>query len=231
MILYDLSWGLFPGRVTIYLAEKGTIPLEKRETWDPQSSSLDLGAVKAISPSEKVPVLVTRDGAAITQSRAILEYLEECFPEPNLIGVTPLERARTRELLDVLNEAAIHFATWCQHISPIFVGRLQQRADAGAQGRTDYFRSLELLERMAANGPFLSGERLTIADCVLGATFRFTEGLYGVQVPASATRLREIYGRLQRRPSMSVPPFPAVLQKAAVGLDGPSMETISHDRD
>jgi glutathione S-transferase len=230
MILHDLSWGLFPGRVTIYLAEKGSIPLERRDTWDSQSSSLDLEAVKAINPSGKVPVLVTPDGTAITQSRAILEYLEECFPEPSLIGPTPLERARTRELLDILDEAAVHFATWCQHISPIFIGRVEQVADAGMQGRTDYFRSLELLERMAATGPFLRGERLTIADCVLGATFRFTEGLYGVQVPPSATRLGEIYGRLKRRASMSMPPFPADLQKAALGLDGATKEKTSDDR-
>jgi hypothetical protein len=38
------------------------------------------------------------DGSALTESLAIIEYLEECYPEPPMIGRSALERARVREL-------------------------------------------------------------------------------------------------------------------------------------
>jgi glutathione S-transferase len=228
MILFDLSWGLFPGRVTTYLAEKGILAVERRETWNEGTQFLDLDQVKEISPTGKVPLLVTEEGTPITQSRAILEYLEERFPEPNLIGVTPVERAGTREMMDVLDEAATHFATWCQHASPIFIGRVLQMPGAAEQGRTAYFRQLDLLNRMASDGPYLGGNRLTMADCVLVATIRFAEGLYGVRVPASAGRLQGIYDRIRVRPSMAAPVFPQALRIAADGLDKPKLEEQRH---
>jgi glutathione S-transferase len=219
MILHDLSWGLFPGRVTIYLAEKGSIAVDRRDTWDEAAMFLDLGEVRKVSPTGKVPVLVTEEGAAITESRAILEYLEDRFPEPNLIGATPAERARTRELLDVLDQAATHFATWTQHGSPIFIGRVEQIEGAAAQARSAFFEQIFVLDRMAGSGPFLGGDRLTLADCVLAATLRFAEGLYGVRLPDAAERLRVIYRQLSARPSMRPPPFPHALTAAAQGLD------------
>jgi glutathione S-transferase len=228
MILFDLSWGLFPGRVSIYLAEKGTIHVERRETWNEGKQFLDLNRVREFSPAGKVPLLVTEDGTPITQSRAILEYLEERFPEPNLIGMTTIERAGTREMMDVLDEAATHFASWCQHASPIFTGRVEQISGAAAQGRAAYFAQLDLLNRMASEGPYLSGDRLTMADCVLMATVRFAEGLYGVVLPESAGRLQGIYERLRVRPSMAAPSFPEALRQAADGLDTPKLEKQRH---
>jgi glutathione S-transferase len=225
MILYDLSWGLFPGRVTIYLVEKGSLELERRDTWNDATSTLELGRVRTISPAGKVPILITDEGVAVTQSRAILEYLEERFPEPNMLGSSLLERARTRELMDILDEAATHFATWCQHASPIFIGRVEQIEGAGVQARRDYFRTLALLDRMASPGPFLTGARLTLADCMLGATLRFAAGLYGVQLPAENEQLGAIYDRLLLRPSMAPPRFPAALVSAASGLDRRARET------
>jgi glutathione S-transferase len=219
MILHDLSWGLFPGRVTIYLAEKGGIAVELRDTWDEAAMFLDLDEVRKVSPTGKVPVLVTEEGVALTQSRAILEYLEDRFPEPNLIGATPAERARTRELLDVLDQGATHFATWTQHGSPIFIGRVEQIEGAASAARAAYFEQIGVLERMASAGPFLAGDRLTLADCVLGATARFAEGLYGVRLPYTAERLRTIYRHLSARPSMQSPLFPPALKAAAQGLD------------
>jgi glutathione S-transferase len=219
MILHHLSWGLFPGRVTIYLAEKGTIAVDRRETWDEAAMFLALGEVRKVSPTGKVPVLVTEEGVAIPQSRAILEYLEDRFPEPDLLGAAPGERARTRELMDVLDQAATHFATWTQNGSPIFLGQVEQMEGAAIQARAAFFEQILVLERMASAGPFLSDDRLTVADCVLAATLRFAEGLYGVRLPAAAERLRTIYRNLSSRPSMRPRPFPQALKAAAQGLD------------
>lgn len=54
----------------------------------------------AMNPQGLVPSLQT-DGAIITQSLAILEYLEEAFPEPPLLPKDRLGRARVRSLADI----------------------------------------------------------------------------------------------------------------------------------
>ena len=51
----------------------------------------------ALNPNGLVPTLEV-EGAALTQSLAIIEYLDETVPEPPLLPVSPLERARVRAL-------------------------------------------------------------------------------------------------------------------------------------
>ncbi len=55
---------------------------------------------RALNPQRLVPLLVdeANSGARISQSLAILEYLEEVFPVPALLPADPLERARVRSL-------------------------------------------------------------------------------------------------------------------------------------
>jgi maleylacetoacetate isomerase/maleylpyruvate isomerase len=52
----------------------------------------------AIAPDTLVPVLETDDGARLSQSMAIIEYLDETHPEPALLPRDPLGRARVRAL-------------------------------------------------------------------------------------------------------------------------------------
>jgi maleylacetoacetate isomerase len=49
-----------------------------------------------LNPGRLVPTLVLEDGTALTQSLAIVEWLEETRPEPPLLPRAPLERARVR---------------------------------------------------------------------------------------------------------------------------------------
>jgi len=52
----------------------------------------------ARNPQGLVPLLETDDGAALTQSLAIIEWLDETRPEPPLLPADPLGRARVRSL-------------------------------------------------------------------------------------------------------------------------------------
>lgn len=56
----------------------------------------------AMNPAGGVPVLVLQDGTTMVQSMAILDWLEECYPDPPLLPKEPLERARFRAAADVL---------------------------------------------------------------------------------------------------------------------------------
>ncbi|MGQ4880742.1 maleylacetoacetate isomerase [Billgrantia sp. LNSP4103-1] len=54
------------------------------------------------NPQGLVPVLETDDGAQLTQSLAICEYLEERHPEPPLLPADAEERARVRSLAQLV---------------------------------------------------------------------------------------------------------------------------------
>ncbi len=51
---------------------------------------------KALNPIAGVPTLVTTDGAVLTQSMAILEYLDAVWPDPPLLPTDPLAAAKVR---------------------------------------------------------------------------------------------------------------------------------------
>jgi maleylacetoacetate isomerase len=82
-------------RVRIALALKGIehedrpVNLRLGEHWTPK--------YRQTNPQALVPAFTT-EGRTLTQSLAIIEYLEETHPEPSLLPKTPLERARVRAL-------------------------------------------------------------------------------------------------------------------------------------
>src|SRR5260370_42222355 len=55
----------------------------------------------ALNPQSRVPALESPDGM-LTQSMAILEWLEEAYPEPALLPRNPGERARVRALAQIM---------------------------------------------------------------------------------------------------------------------------------
>ena len=61
----------------------------------------------AINPQKLVPALILDDGQVLTQSLAILEYLEETHPAPPLLPKDPVDRARVRALA-LIPTADIH---------------------------------------------------------------------------------------------------------------------------
>jgi len=57
---------------------------------------------RAINPQGLVPALALADGRVITQSGAILEFLESSYPQPPLLPGDPYARARVRSLCNVV---------------------------------------------------------------------------------------------------------------------------------
>jgi len=97
-------------RVRIALGIKGmaheTIPINIA----PGSEEHKSAAYAAIHPAMQVPVLVLKDttgghehNIALSQSVAILELLEELYPDPPLLPKGPVLRAKVREVVEVIN--------------------------------------------------------------------------------------------------------------------------------
>lgn len=62
------------------------------------------------NPQALVPTLVTDDGAEISQSLAIIEYLEETIPSPSVLPSTPIRRAKARAIAAAIACEAQPFA-------------------------------------------------------------------------------------------------------------------------
>lgn len=123
-------------------------------------------AWRAINPAGLVPALED-DGRVLTQSLAIIEYLDELHPEPPLLPGTPAERARIR---------AIALAIACE-IHPLnnvsVLDYLRQTLGVEEEDRRAWYRhwverGLATVEHMlAGDTPFCCGEAPTLADCCL----------------------------------------------------------------
>jgi maleylacetoacetate isomerase/maleylpyruvate isomerase len=59
-------------------------------------------AYRKVNPQMLLPALVTDEGAVLFQSMAIMEYLDDVHPHPNLIPSEPLARARVRALSGIV---------------------------------------------------------------------------------------------------------------------------------
>lgn len=92
--LYHLWLHPFSRKVRLVLAEKGlTFDGKIEKIWERRTDFL------AMNPAGDVPVLVEPDGTTLSNSQVICEYLEEVYPEHNLLGSDPIQRAETRRLV------------------------------------------------------------------------------------------------------------------------------------
>lgn len=121
----------------------------------------------AVSASRLVPLLVDGD-AALTQSLAIIEYLEETHPQPPLLPSDPLGRARVRALaLDITCE--IHPLNNLR-VLRYLTGALKVAEDDKNRWYRHWVETgLEAVERQLARTPtpFCHGDAPGLADCVL----------------------------------------------------------------
>lgn len=124
-------------------------------------------AHQARNPMGQVPVLEVEGPhgpVLLTQSLAILEWLDERYPAPPLLPADPLGRARARALAEVVNSGI-------QPLQNLGVGRrvADLGGDVAAWNHAVIRDGLRALERMVAGETtaFLAADHPTIADCCL----------------------------------------------------------------
>jgi maleylpyruvate isomerase len=169
MKLYDYGFSSAAYRVRIALNLKGisydSVDIDLIKDGGIQHSE----AYKKVNPQELIPSLET-DGRVIGQSLAIIEYLDECYPEPRLLPTYPMERARVRE---------IAYAIACDIHPP---NNLRMRQKLVQMGHSDTeimsqwyahwitvgFKALEtMLATSKETGRFCHGDTPTLADICL----------------------------------------------------------------
>jgi maleylpyruvate isomerase len=156
----------------------------------------------AINPQKLVPALVLDSGEVLTQSLAILEYLEETHPEPPLLPEDPAERARVRSLA-LIPTADIHPIQNLRVMAYLREKFGQSEEAAFAWSRHWIDIGFEAYEAMVVNdrrtGAFSHGDRPTMADlCLVPQVFNATR--FKVDMARYPT-LRRIFENCMKQPA------------------------------
>jgi glutathione S-transferase len=109
----------------------------------------------------KVPYL-EMDGTRIRESSAILEYLEDAFPQKPLLPKDPIERARVRELVIFIE---LHLELVARRMYGMLAGGKPVSDETRQRVEKDLAKGVRALKAVVKFEPFIAGKELTIADC------------------------------------------------------------------
>ena len=163
-----------------------------------------------INPQGFVPVLATEDGTVLTQSLAIIEWLEESHPRPALLPADRSARARVRSLCQLI-ACDIHPLNNLRVLQ-----YLESTLNVGQTGREEWYRHWvatgfaafeDALGRDASRGRFCFGDQPGMADVCL--------------VP-------QIYNA--RRYSVDLTPYPRIVAIDAACAELPAFAGAAPDR-
>lgn len=199
MKLYGHGTGTNPRRVTIYLAEKGiSIP---RVDMDLAAGEHRTAEFLAKNPAGKVPVLELDDGTYLPESAAIVEYLEEVFPDPPLLGRDAATRGRTRACERVVSTLIDRTGPMLHNSLPFFASRGPQNVEFANALRPLVEQQLAMLEAAMGERPFVAGDNVSVADCSLFALFQTCRVRLDMPFGEAYPKLDAWYERFAQRPS------------------------------
>jgi glutathione S-transferase len=199
MILHDLSAGMHPRRVRIFMAEKG-LAIDRREV-DAAGGANAMPDFLRLNPLGKLPVLELDDGSAIAESLAICRYLEAMQPLPSLMGRTSQASAHIEMwTLRMDHELSQPIALAFVHSSDFYRGRVEQVPEVASWARGRALQTMTWLDGELAGRNHIAGEDYTLADivaqcaCVLGKAV-------GLRIPPEMTHLSRWFAQVSARPT------------------------------
>ena len=207
--LYDCATAPSPRRARILLAEKGiaheTVQIDLR-------AGEQLGAeYRQINPQCTVPALRTEEGVVLSDNAAIAAWLEARWPEPPLLGVTPLDKAEIASWnWKVEFDGLLAIAEVLRNSSPAMVGRAlpgpvdyAQIPELAERGRARVQQFFADLDARLADREFIAAGQFSIADisAVVAVDFARVVRLRPDQHHPHLLRWRAEMGK---RPSLSL---------------------------
>jgi RNA polymerase-associated protein len=184
LTLYDAPRCPYCARVRIVLAEKGVpyetviVDLDDRPAW-----------IYDLNITGRVPIL-DDEGILLPESRVVIEYLDERFPEPPLLPADPAGRGRVRLLFERFDEA-------------LGDAYYELRRDPSSHSARDVLEAaLDRLDDLVALKPYLSGEQYGLADCAYVPWLFRAEAALDVDVRARRA-LAAWLDRLAERPAIA----------------------------
>jgi glutathione S-transferase len=157
--LYGVPLSPFYNKVKIALMEKG---VKFEEVFMRPSQTPE---ILEKSPMGKIP-FVEINGHALSESTAIIEWLEDAYPTASLLPPTPNGRAAAREMMLIcdlyLAPSAAPFQRNRVHGTPL-------DEEARQTARAGIVRALGALARLVQYGPWLAGEYFSYADMAVAS--------------------------------------------------------------
>ena len=201
MKIHDFPIAPNPRKLRTYLGEKGLeIPFEiVRLIEGDQKSERFL----AMNPLGNTPVLELDDGSFLTESLAIIEYLEELHPEPPMWGATPIERARARRLERIADLEVLARVSRFVHADGSPLPSREPDPAQAEKMRAELPLPLGVLDAELRGREFLAGDRPTVGDCTLFAACEFGR-FRGLEIESGFPELERWYASFRERPSTLV---------------------------
>lgn len=189
--------------VSNYYNKVKMVMLEKGIPFEEEYVALRAGVQRLDdSPMRKIPFLDTGRGV-LCESQAIVEYLEDAYPTPALLPGDAMERARVRELTEVI-ELYLELPARRLYGEAFFGGTVTQEIKDAV--RPDLERGTKALARLVRFTPYLAGSAFTIADCAasihLPIVTLAAKKIYGIDLFAGLEPLKPYLKMLGERPAV-----------------------------
>ena len=199
MIFYDLTAGMHPRRVRIFMAEKG-ISIERREV-DAAGGANARPDFLQLNPLGKLPVLELDDGSVIAESLAICRYLEVLHPNPPLMGRTPQETAHIEMwTLRIDHELSQPIALAFVHSSDFYRGRVEQVPEVATWSRARALQTMAWLDGELAERSHIAGDDYTLADIIAQCAFVLGKAV-GLRISPEMSHLSRWFMQVSARPT------------------------------
>ncbi len=209
MIFYDCATAPNTRRARMFLAEKGLTP-DVREISIAKSEQLS-DAFLQVKPMGTLPVLVTDEGVTLTENVGIAAYLEAAFPDPALLGNSPVEKGQVMRWNAIVEQqGGMPIAEAFRNSNPHMVGRaipgprnhaqIPALAERGFQRVADFF---DLLEARLGESPFVATDAFTFADITCFVMVDFAR-VIKTRIPEENTKTQAWFDGIKARPSASL---------------------------
>jgi len=120
----------------------------------------------AVNPAKLVPALRLDSGDVLTQSLAIIDYLDETHPQPPLLPVDPLQRAKVRAVALTI-ACDIHPIDNLRVLQYLKRTLKHEQSDIDAWYHHWIIQGFNAIEAAIAPGPYCFGSQVTLADICL----------------------------------------------------------------
>jgi glutathione S-transferase len=117
-----------------------------------------------LNPRGQVPTF-TADGTTITESVAIMAFLEKANPEPSLFKEDPLETGRVWQTIFEF-ENYVRDQLSVEIVRPLLRGLAQNDPDGMRSSASSVLETLGWMEKVLERGKYLAGETVSAADIV-----------------------------------------------------------------
>lgn len=206
---YDYPRAPSPRRARIVLAEK-QIP-HQTIVVDLAADEQRAGAYAAVNPRLTVPALVLDDGTTLTDNAGIAAWAEAAYPDPPLLGTTPIEKAEVAswthrvefECFAAIAEAMRNSAAAMRDRALPGPEDYPQIPELAARGRARLSHFLDRFDRHLAHRRFVATDRFTVADIAAVVAVDFAR-VVGVKPVESHPAIRDWREGLSGRPSLSL---------------------------